>query len=181
MEPAIYRELQYPGMWALLILVGVGVVVPLLLACGSVFMALRRQLVGAGVLVAVGLFMFLLCGWILGSFGVMTTEVTPAGIRVSFGWWRGYARTIPASQIQGAEVVQYNAMAEYGGWGIRRGHTSNDHALNQVGDRGVRLQLDGGERLLIGSEQPEALLKATEQLPRTNHPAGDGNPPTPPG
>ena len=137
---------------------------------------------GTGILIFVGLFMFLLCAWIFVSFDVMVTEVTPAGIRVWFGWWPNHLRTIPASTIQAAEVVQYDPMGEYGGWGIR--HNSripNDHALNQVGDRGVRLQLKGGERLLIGSEKPEALLEAIEKLPRNNPQPGDRNPLMPPG
>src|SRR5215468_7741789 len=90
MEAETFREDQYLGILPLLILLGVGVVIPLLMACGAFYMARSRQWVGTGILVAIGLFMFLLCGWILGSFGVMTTEVTPAGIQVSFGWWRGY-------------------------------------------------------------------------------------------
>ena len=135
------------------------------MACGSWFLVRRGQRLGAGVLVAIGLFMFLLCAWIFVSFDVMKTEVTPAGVRVWFGWWPSYTRTIPADQIQAAEVVRYDPMAEYGGWGIRHNpHAPNDHALNQVGDRGVRLQLEGGERLLIGSVEPEALAKAIEQL-----------------
>jgi hypothetical protein len=181
-EAATFREAQDLGILPLLILLGVGILVPLLMACGSWCLAQRGQRIGAGVLVVTGLFMFLLCAWILVSFGVMTTEVTPAGVRVSFGWRPSYSRTIPASQIQAVEVVRYDPMAEYGGWGIRHNlHSPNDHALNQVGNQGVRLQLEGGERLLIGSEQPEALLQAIEQLPRNNPHPGDHSPLTPPG
>jgi hypothetical protein len=115
LENTVFREAQFMGWLPLGILVGVGVLVPLLLLVGSWFLARRRQWIAMGVLVAVGLFMFLLCAWIYVSFDVMITDVTPAGIRVWFGWWPNHMRTIPAGQIQAAEVVHYDPMGEYGG------------------------------------------------------------------
>jgi hypothetical protein len=151
------------GLLPLLILVGVGVVVPLLLVCGSWHLARSRQLVGTGVLVAVALFLFALCAWIFASFDVMITEVTPTGVRVWFAYPANHTLVIPADRISAAEVVRYDPMAEYGGWGIRHNlHIPGDHAMNQVGDRGVRIQLNSGVRWLIGSEQPEALHRAIE-------------------
>src|SRR5262249_27837 len=88
-ESAIFQENQYLGVLPLLILLGVGLLVPLLLAGGAWFLARKGPWVGAGVLVVTALFIFLLCGWILGSFGVMSTVGTPSGVLGSFGWLGG--------------------------------------------------------------------------------------------
>jgi hypothetical protein len=86
----------------------------------------------------------------------MITEVTPAEVRVWFGWLPTYRRVVPIAGIKGVEVVRYRPFADYGGWGIRRGR-DGERVLNARGDRGVRLHLADGTRLLIGSQRPEEL------------------------
>lgn len=92
----------------------------------------------------------------------MTTEVSPTGTRVWFGWVPTYRRLIPLGSIQKIEVVTYRPLVEFGGWGIR---ISRDgvRALSARGNRGVRLDLADGTRLLIGSQRPEELALALEQ------------------
>jgi hypothetical protein len=91
----------------------------------------------------------------------MTTEVTPSEVRVWFGWFPTYRRVVLITAIQRLEVVRYRPMVDYGGWGIRTGR-DGERALNARGDRGVRLFLSDGSRLLIGSQRPEALALAIE-------------------
>jgi hypothetical protein len=95
----------------------------------------------------------------------MTTEVTATHARVWFGWIPTYRRVFPVAAVQRLEVVSYRPIADYGGWGIRRGR-DGERVLNARGNRGVRLDLSDGTRLLIGSQRPEALAAALERAMR---------------
>lgn len=91
----------------------------------------------------------------------MTTEVTPTDLRVWFGWVPTYRRFVALDLIQRVEVVSYRPLLDYGGWGIRVGR-DGERVLNARGNRGVRLELSDGARLLIGSQRPETLAAAIE-------------------
>ncbi|HEX8202518.1 MAG TPA: hypothetical protein VF590_18720 [Isosphaeraceae bacterium] len=86
----------------------------------------------------------------------MVTEVSPVEVRVWFGWLPTYRRVVPIAAVRGVEVVHYRPIADHGGWGIRRGR-DGERVLTARGDRGVRLHLADGSRLLIGSQRPEEL------------------------
>ena len=83
----------------------------------------------------------------------MTTEVTPTDVRVWFGWVPTYRRFVAVGAVQRIEVVSYRPLLDYGGWGIRTGR-DGERVLNARGNRGVRLDLADGTRLLIGSQRP---------------------------
>ncbi len=170
-----FQEIQYLMWWVALILLGGGVLIPILILAaippfvrhgfsipGSPQGWSPRQKLAATILLGgVAAVFVLLFGWIFLSFGVMTTEVTPTEVLVQFGWLPSYKEAIPLSEIQSAEAVRYNPM-DYGGWGIKQ-RSANDRVLSQRGDQAVRLQLVEGRRLLIGSQRPEALLDAIKR------------------
>ena len=92
------------------------------------------------------------------------TAVTDTELSVSFGaLFPLYRRRIALADIASAEAVTYSPIADYGGWGIRGFGSSV--ALNARGDRGVRLTLQDGRRVLIGSQRPEELA-ASLRAPR---------------
>jgi len=91
----------------------------------------------------------------------MTTLVTPTDVRVWFGFIPTYRRLIPISAITGVEVVQYRPIIDYRSWGSRHGR-DNERVLSARGNRGVRLTLVDGSRILIGSQRPEELALAVE-------------------
>ncbi len=95
----------------------------------------------------------------------MTTEVMPTDVRVWFGWIPTYRRFVAIGDVRKIEVVQYRPILDYGGWGIRGGR-DGERVLNARGNRGVRLDLADGTRLLIGSQRPEALAVAIERALR---------------
>lgn len=97
----------------------------------------------------------------------MTTEVTPTEVRVWFGWVPIYRRVVPISEIRRHQVVQYRPLADYGGWGILSGR-DGERVLSARGDRGVRLELSDGTKLLIGSQRPEELAETIERANRTD-------------
>ena len=93
-------------------------------------------------------------------FARLVVSVDDEAVRIR---WVPFARkTIPLADIESAEARTYRPIREYGGWGVRwagkRGTAWNAH-----GNRGVQLVLRGGKRVLIGSQQAEALAEAIEQ------------------
>jgi hypothetical protein len=97
----------------------------------------------------------------------MTTEVTPTDVRVWFGWAPTYRRIVPIGTIRSIDVVTYRPIADYGFWGIRM-RRDGERALIARGNRGVRLELTDGTRLLIGSQRPEVLAAAMDRTLRPN-------------
>lgn len=95
----------------------------------------------------------------------MTTEVSPTDVHVWFGWLPIYHRRVAAGAIVRLEVVSYRPIFDHGGWGIRISR-DGERVLSAKGNRGVRLELSDGSRLLIGSQQPEALARALERAMR---------------
>lgn len=88
----------------------------------------------------------------------MTTRVSADGITVVFGLVPLYTKKITFSEIASAEAETYSPLREFGGWGLRG--WGNNRAINMAGNQGVRLQLQGGKRLLIGSQRAEELAQA---------------------
>jgi len=89
----------------------------------------------------------------------LRTMVTDTEAVVTFGWlFPLYRRRLPLDEIVSVQADTYVPLAEYGGWGIK-GLPSNA-ALNARGNRGVRLTLRNGKRILIGTQRPDELAAA---------------------
>ena len=105
--------------------------------------------------------------WLLAAFGMalvfnllcQKTVVTERELTVTFGAFLTlYRKRLSLREITTAEAATYSPIAEYGGWGIRG--WGRNIALNARGNRGVRLTLRDGRRVLVGSQQPEELAEA---------------------
>ena len=96
-----------------------------------------------------------------------------------FFWWFRLETVVERSSLQirmqpfsdrsfqPDEIAQfyartYKPVREYGGWGVR-GWSSN-RAYNMSGDQGVQLVLTNGDRVLIGSQRPDALEHAIAEM-----------------
>ena len=64
--------------------------------------------------------------------------------------------------IQNAETVKYNPIL-YGGWGIRYG------VYSVSGNRAIQLQFKNGNKLLIGTQQSEAIQNILNSISNENH------------
>lgn len=75
-------------------------------------------------------------------------------------------KIIPYPDIQMCEAVTYHPIREFGGWGIR--YRKGEVAYTVSGNKGVRLHLKNGKRILIGSLKPERLAEEiNNRLART--------------
>jgi hypothetical protein len=87
----------------------------------------------------------------------LVTEVRDAGLFISFVWlWP--ERTIPWDQMRSVEVRTYRPILDFGGWGVRS--AARGIVYHARGNRGVRLVLASGERVLIGSQRAGDLAQA---------------------
>lgn len=88
----------------------------------------------------------------------LRTTITDDGVEVRF--WPFSRRRIFKSEISRMYIRSYSPIAEYGGWGFRRG--SQGKAYNVQGNHGLQLELKDGEKILIGTQRPEALAAFIE-------------------
>jgi hypothetical protein len=164
-SPAVFREEQTFGWWmyALLALMAlIGVVFAFVVGHRGAGLHGRPGWGEVPVSLAVGIVLpsVLVVGVLR-----MTTEVIPSECRVWFGWVPTYRRAIAIETIQRVEVIQYRPLVDCGGWGVRMSR-NGDRVLNARGNRGVRLHLIDGTRLIIGSQRPEELAATLEQAIR---------------
>ena len=109
---------------------------------------------------------FIVVFWLLFGVGLpllfhgirMETRVGPEGVHLRHFPFHRKFRRWSYEEIRGAEARTYRPLAEYGGWGIRIG--PGGYAYNVKGNRGVQLVLTSGQRILLGSQQAEALAAA---------------------
>jgi hypothetical protein len=153
----VYREEQYFD-WRIYAVIALGdVLTGLALARGRAW----SVDFGLGLTIGLGLLMIVIVFLLH-----MTTEVTPTHVRVWFGWIPTYRRIVPIDSVRSVEVVTYRPIRDYGFWGIRSG-SDGERALIARGNRGVRLELVDGSKLLIGSQTPELLAAAIDRSLRS--------------
>jgi len=91
----------------------------------------------------------------------LVTEVNTQEVSIAMrGFWR--SRRIPIPSIQSAEVVQFDAARDFGGYGIRS--TREVTAYVAGGNEGVRLELSSGLPVIIGSRRAKELREVLRGL-----------------
>ncbi len=94
----------------------------------------------------------------------VVTEVHTDGLTIRLLPFNRRPYTIALTQVSNMERTTFDAMREYGGWGVRG--TDADRAVIGAGNQGVRLTFHDGRRLLIGSRRPDELLIALQRVVR---------------
>ncbi len=90
----------------------------------------------------------------------LETEVRDDGLFIDFIWlWP--KRVIPWAQIRSVETRTYRPIRDFGGWGVR--WDARGIVYHTRGNRGVRLVLASGERVLLGSQRPDELARTIAQ------------------
>lgn len=86
------------------------------------------------------------------------TEVHMHPSRLIIRLYPFHTARIDLADIENAEVRDYSAMREFGGWGIRTGRSGKCYSA--YGTQGVQLWLKGDRRILIGSQKADELAAA---------------------
>jgi len=86
----------------------------------------------------------------------LSTRIDEKGIHYKFFPFHLKFKTIPWENMAKAYVRKYDALSEYGGWGLKGGlfwKKSKGTAVNINGDIGIQLELKDGKKLLIGTQK----------------------------
>ena len=94
----------------------------------------------------------------------LNTKVDHEGIRYRFVPFHFKEKMIRWEDVDKAYVRKYNPIREYGGWGVRWGSYGKGNAYNVSGNMGLQLVLKSGKKVLFGTQRPEELDRAIEQL-----------------
>ena len=88
----------------------------------------------------------------------LTTRIDEKGIHYKFFPFHLKFKTVVWNDIENAYMRTYDAISEYGGWGIRGGalwYKAKSKAINISGNIGIQLELKDGKKLLIGTNKKE--------------------------
>lgn len=107
-------------------------------------------------------FILILSVILLFALAKLTTEIDKNGVRYKLFPIHFKFRHLDWSTIEKYQVVKYNALREYGGWGIRFG--KNKKAYTTSGDKGLLLYLKNGKQLLIGTQKNNELTDFLKNL-----------------
>lgn len=165
------EEQRFTQLW-IIVLILISILVPLLII-GTAYLkddtnvsAFEFYLtIGITVLVASLIFLFKL-----------NTRIDEKGIYYQFFPFHLRLKIIPWTSIEKAYVRKYDAISEYGGWGLRSGffwRKSKGTAINVSGNIGIQLDLNNGKKFLIGTNQEEqakqVLQKYNSKIKPTYH------------
>lgn len=120
----------------------------------------NNGLIAASVLVA---FVFLSVATLL-LIARLTTIIDGAGIAFRFFPFQVSFRRIDWDEVETSEVVTYNPVRDYGGWGVKSGKKGK--AFNVCGDKGLALHLKKGKNILIGTQKDREMRDFLAKLNR---------------
>lgn len=86
----------------------------------------------------------------------LKTRIDEKGIHYQFLPIHFKQKTIFWNQISSISIRKYDAITEYGGWGLKGGFLWNKakgKAINVSGNIGIQLELKNGKKLLIGTQK----------------------------
>jgi hypothetical protein len=92
-----------------------------------------------------------ICLILLFRFARLSTFIDKTGIEYRFFPFQLKYHKISWAEIEKKEVITYNPIRDYGGWGMR--FNRKGKAFNVSGDKGIRLYLKNGKQILIGTQK----------------------------
>lgn len=94
----------------------------------------------------------------------LETIVDSRGIGVKFSPFHRKMRFFPWQEIERAYLRKYDAISEFGGWGIRIKPFKKSRAYNVRGSAGLQLELKTGHKILIGTSDPERMQASLDHF-----------------
>lgn len=92
----------------------------------------------------------------------LITEVDEKELRFKYlpfiPWWKRY----PWNEMESFEVVDYDPLDEFLGWGIR--YNFKTWCYNVKGNKGLRIKMKSGKQVLIGTQKPEAYAHLSKRM-----------------
>jgi len=91
-------------------------------------------------------------------------QINEEGISYRFYPFHASFKLIKWEEIATISIRKYNAIMEYGGWGIRTFSFRKNIAYSISGSFGLQIELKKGKKILIGTQNPEELKKLTTHI-----------------
>ena len=94
----------------------------------------------------------------------LEVKVTEEAIVYRFKPLMMQEKAIHKNTIMRYEVRKYNAIKDYGGYGMRAGMRKWGKAFNVSGNLGMQLYLSNGKKILFGTQRPDAFKYAMDKM-----------------
>jgi len=91
----------------------------------------------------------------------LETLIKEEGIYVRFVPFQTKYKFFSWNELTKCYVRQYSPVGEYGGWGMKG--WGNNKALNISGNKGIQLETKDGNKLLIGTNNPDEITNILKQ------------------
>ena len=92
----------------------------------------------------------------------LMTRIDEKGIHYRFFPFHRKFRSIVWSEIKTVYVRNYDAISEYGGWGIKGFFRKRGKAINVKGDIGIQLELKNSKLFLVGTQKEDEAKRVLE-------------------
>ena len=135
------QQFRQIWIWLIILLIELVLLVPIVSGIANIFILIIVLLFGYGF------------PWLFYTMKLVT-EVDEISIRITFTPFTEFI--IPFNTIKNYEIRKYRPIWEYGGWGIR--FNRDGKAYTVKGTIGLQIELINGEKILIGTENPDKLL-----------------------
>ena len=99
--------------------------------------------------------------WLMAVRLVTVLRPDELSVRMRGLWQRA---RVPVGEIRAAAVVEYDALAEYRGYGVRSGPRGRGFLAS--GKQAVQVEMRDGSKLLIGSQRARELARAIVEAQR---------------
>ena len=152
-ENNYYEIQQFRQIWVWLILLLVEFALLFTILSGMI------NLLVSIIIISIG-FGFI---WLLYRMKLITI-INEDGINIIFAPFTNFI--IPFNKIKKYQIRQYRPIIEYGGGGIC--YSKYGKAYNVSGKIGLQIELTNGKRLLIGTQNPDALLQTLNEIINKN-------------
>jgi len=150
----IFKEEQrFTQLW-LIILMVVSMLIPLGIILGS-YIKNPKSFSALELISIIGLIVF--ASGIIFLFK-LSSRIDESGVHYKFFPFHRKFRHIKWQDLNASYIRTYDAISEYGGWGIKGGslwNKSKGIAINVSGDIGIQLELKNGKKILIGTQKEE--------------------------
>jgi hypothetical protein len=146
------EQQRFTQTW-LIVLISVSTIAPLAIVINAFLKEKSTMSLTELIVISISL---ILCLGIIFVFK-LKTRIDEKGIHYQFFPFHLSYKTITWQEINKAHIRKYDAISEYGGWGLKGGalwNKKNGKAINVKGDLGIQLELKNNKKLLIGTQKP---------------------------
>ena len=93
----------------------------------------------------------------------LITELYPHQVVVNMKHFPGGKWSAPTDLIKHSYIREFSGLTDFGGYGVRRSLSDKGICYTVSGNMGWQLELTNGQKVLIGTQEPEKLREILKQ------------------